>query len=96
MIIILSILANIWVHWVFNPIKIKYLIKFKNSPARYKPIDCEQCLSFWITAIYYLKTATYWDAALWSGLAYLLGGLISRLFTTYLNKYYARAIKRFF
>lgn len=96
MILLISILSNIWVHWIVNPLKLKLLKTFKNAPARYKPLDCEMCMSFWLTAIYYLKTATYWEAALWSGFAYLLGGLVSKLFVVYLNKFYARAFKRIF
>ena len=96
MTLLITLIANIWVHWIFNPFKMWTLRRFKNSSPTYKPLDCEKCMGFWLTAIYYLKTTTWWEAALWSGLAYFLSGLISLIFVKYLNKYYARAIKRFF
>lgn len=94
--ILIVILANIWVHWIFNPFKMWMIRNIKNAPSRYRPFDCESCMSFWVTAIYFLKTGEWWEAALYSGLAYFISSLVSMIFVLYLNKFYARAIKRFF
>lgn len=96
MILIITILSNIWVHWIMNPLKIKVFKHFKKAPARYRPFDCESCLSLWITGIYYLYIGQYWQSVLFAGLAYFISGLISKLFVLYLNRFYARVFKRFF
>lgn len=95
--ILIVILANIWVHWIMTPLKLWAITKMPKAPTTMKPFDCEICLSFWVTLVYLLVIGKeLWYVALMSGLAYFLGGLVSRLFILYLNKFYARAIKRFF
>lgn len=88
--LLIPLLANIWVHWIFGPVKIYLIKKIKWLPARLKPLDCESCLSFWITAAWYIRCDYFMQGIILSGIAYMIGSIYSGLFTTYLNKYYAR------
>lgn len=83
--LIIPFLANIWVHWIFIPLKVKKGIK-----RRLKPFDCEGCMSMWLTAIWYIRPDYILQGILLAFAAFFIGYFMSRLFTNYLNKYYAK------
>lgn len=87
MIFLITILANIWVHWIFQPLKNRKGIK-----KSLKPFDCEGCLSLWLTLIWYWITSGPVYGILLGSAAFFLSRPISYLFAQYLNKLYAKIL----
>lgn len=96
-ILLLCTIANIWVHWIFNPLYIKLIRRFPSLPISPKPLNCEGCMGFWIGLICYFDEG-WLKAILIPLICYLVSSLLSRVFVIYLNRLYVKysgKIKRF-
>jgi hypothetical protein len=90
--LLIATAANIWVHWLFQPFKIYMIKTFKDAPARYRPLDCEGCMAFWLTAACYIRCDYVYQGILLAGIAYFFSSVISRLFVSRLNLLFIKTI----